>query len=152
MPFFDYYFINLQRLGEDWIEDRISLSGLRISLRLMHKIRSAGLLKELEGIFEGIEEMLKTEEGRKNLKDIYVYLFKGSKIPNDKIREAMDSLTFLNNPSPVGSAAWQLEQKGEKRGKIDVATNLLKKGFEVSLVVEVSGLTREQVEQLQQEL
>jgi predicted transposase/invertase (TIGR01784 family) len=37
---------------------------------------------------------------------------------------------------------------GEKRGKIETAKNMLKKGFEIAVIVELTGLKRKEIEKL----
>ncbi|MFP4006879.1 MAG: hypothetical protein ACLFV6_02575 [Spirulinaceae cyanobacterium] len=43
-------------------------------------------------------------------------------------------------------------QQGEARGKAEVARNLLKLDMEIAQIAEVTGLTIEQISQLQSEL
>jgi len=40
------------------------------------------------------------------------------------------------------------EKKGEKKAKIETAKNMLKKGFEIDVIVEITGLKRKEIEQL----
>ena len=42
--------------------------------------------------------------------------------------------------------------KGNTEGKIEVATNALKKGFDVEMVVDLTGLDIKVIEQLKQDL
>lgn len=156
LPEFEYILINLQEKGDEWIRKQIQTESLRISMLVMRNIRSPQLLRLLPGLLEGAEKMLNSEHGRTNFKDIYVYLSKVSKLPNEKIREVMDSATFMNRPHPVGSSAWQLEQKGIARGKVEgkaeVASKMLRSGFDAEQVVELTGLEKSKIEELQEEL
>jgi predicted transposase/invertase (TIGR01784 family) len=40
------------------------------------------------------------------------------------------------------------EEIGEKKAKIETAKNMLKKGFEIDVIVEITGLKRKEIEQL----
>jgi len=40
------------------------------------------------------------------------------------------------------------ERKGKKEGKIETAINMLKKGFEIDVIVEITGLKRKEIEKL----
>ena len=40
------------------------------------------------------------------------------------------------------------EKRGEKKAKIETAKNMLKKGFEIDVIVEITGLKRKEIEQL----
>lgn len=40
------------------------------------------------------------------------------------------------------------EKRGEKKGKIETAKNMLKKGFEIDTIVELTGLKRKDIEKL----
>jgi predicted transposase/invertase (TIGR01784 family) len=73
--------------------------------------------------------------------------------PKEKIFKAMDHETYMNRPHPMGSTAWQIEEKGKVKGraegmlegklegKVEVALNMLKAGFNVEKVTELTGLS-----------
>ena len=152
MPFFQFYFLNLEAEGEDWIEEQIKILSLKIALRLMQKIRSNSVTDELGAIFEGAEELLKSEMGRKEFEEISLYLHKGLQGSPEQTKKAMDYITFLNTPNPKDSPAWYSEQKGKAEGKaeakLEVAKNLLNKGMDIEFVMEVTGLSREEIKAL----
>ena len=156
MPLFDYYFFNLGVWGEEWIDGEISIQGFKIALKLMLYSRSPQLWKRLSSILEGVEELLKSDRGRTELDEISLYLSKMASEKGPEFTEAMDLKTFINNPSPEGSVAWAIEQKGMEKGleqgmekrNIEIATKLLQDGFEVDYVIQLTGLSREKVEQI----
>lgn len=113
VPKFDFYFANLQEQGDEWIEEHITIPELRMSLLLMRNIRSDELLDKLKFIFGGVQEMLKSEEGREKFDQIYLYLKYGSKESEEKIIQVMDHATYMSRPIPVGSTAWQILQKAK---------------------------------------
>jgi predicted transposase/invertase (TIGR01784 family) len=68
----------------------------------------------------------------------------------------MDSITFRNLPSPVGSPAWIAEKRAKAEGKAEgklenkseIASKLLEIGMSVQQVVEITGLDKHIVEEL----
>jgi predicted transposase/invertase (TIGR01784 family) len=61
----------------------------------------------------------------------------------------MFALSDLKKSKVYQEALQEGEQKGELRGKQEVALNLLKTGMNINQVAKVTGLTIEQVRQLQ---
>jgi predicted transposase/invertase (TIGR01784 family) len=172
LPAFEYIFINLQDRGDRWIKKQFRKAGLRISLLLMRNIRSKKLHSQIEMIFEGIEELKKTEKGREELREISIYLSHGSKRPSEKNVDIMDHATYIKLLPPVGSIGWEIEQAGIAKGisqgkaegkaegisqgiseaKTEFALNLLKKGFDKPMVIELTGLDSKEVEAIQKKI
>jgi predicted transposase/invertase (TIGR01784 family) len=174
-PGFDYVFANLQEKGDQWISEQINSTHLRISFLLMRNIRSDELLDKLAFIFDGIEELLKTDEGRRKYDQIYLYLKYGSKEPDEKIKEVMDHATYMSRPIPVGSTAWQIVQKtrvdakaegiaegkaegiaegiaeGKAEEKVQTAINLLRDGFDIDVIARITKLDSAAIEKLKKE-
>ena len=40
------------------------------------------------------------------------------------------------------------ERRGEKRGKMEAARNMLYKGFDINIISDITGLSREEIERL----
>lgn len=167
IPSFEYIFLNLQEKGDNWINEKIGLDALRIALLLMRYIRSDELPTLLSRIFKGVEKLEKTEEGRQQLEEIWLYLILGSKDIEEKIVEDMDHATYMKSPVPKGSTAWGiiklLEKKareealsegrseGEFQAKSKIAFKMLEEGFDISSIVQLTGLDKQTIENLKVE-
>ena len=153
MPIFDYYFFNLGIWGEEWIDKEISILGLKIAMKLMLYGRSPQLWEHLSSILDGVEELLKSDRGRTEFDEISLYLSKLTSLKGPEFTEGMDLKTFINNPSPEGSVAWAIEQKGlEKgmeKGKMEIALKMLNKGLEIDFIAEITGLSVKEIEEIQ---
>jgi predicted transposase/invertase (TIGR01784 family) len=164
LPSFDYININLQERGNSWIARKFRRTGLRISLLLMRNIRSKTLHLRLKMIFEDLEELKKTEKGRREFKEILLYLSKGSGKPPEEIKDIMDHETFINLPNPVGSMGWQMEQQNIAKGvaeglekgiekrkaeeKIELVWRLIKKGYDSESIADITDLSIKEIEKI----
>lgn len=169
IPSFDYFFLNLQEKENDWIRDEIGDLALRIALMLMKAIRSPDLLEMLERIFEGSDELKKTEKGRQQIEEILLYLNIELESSDEKMKAAMDHETYMRiMPIPENTPIGRLLQKekkagqeqgkkdgiaeGKAEGKAEVAVNLLKAGIEIDQVVSFTGFSYREVEKMQESL
>lgn len=160
IPEFEYIFVNLQEKGNAWIYQNIRRIGLRIGLLLMRNYSSPVLFEELTWIFEGMQELEKSEKGRHEIEEILLYLYQVREEPNEKIRQVMDHETFMSRPHPVGSTAWQITQEekaiskaeGIAEAKTMLAKNLLREGFSNEKIVDLTGLAYQEVEKLRLDL
>jgi hypothetical protein len=153
-----YFLIDLQELGDDWIKENIRRSGLRMAMLAMRNVQSKKLPERLDTIFEGWQELKKTREGRRELKEILIYLRDGFVGSEEEIKKIMDYTANIERPYLKGSATWYMIQKAEAKGiaegkakgiaegkaegiaegkaegKAEVAMKMLKAGFEVAQV------------------
>lgn len=160
IPNFIYWLCSLEAENDDWILDKIEPLAMRIALLVMKHIGAPNILELLSFIFEGAEELIETEEGRRDFAEIYLYLIKGSKEDSAKIKQIMDHETFMNRPIPVGSTLWQMVEEYKKKAaqeaaaeataksKLEIALNLLSNGIALSIISEATGLSLEQLKSL----
>ena len=167
IPLFNFCFFSLQEKSDKWIEETLPDLRLKIAVLLLKYIRSSNLLELVPFIFSEANELLKDDLSREDFRTFFVYLFKGSGITPQKAKDAMEKVTNywdLFGPSPVGSTAWQMEQEskekglregleqglaqGLEQGKKEVALSLLKKGMDIPFIIEVTGLSQDEIEQL----
>ena len=103
-----------------------------------------------------------SEKGIAEFETLVLYLFEEAKAPEDKIMEVMETVTPKKYKK--GTVAWQLEQKGIKKGiekgiaqgeqanKMEVARRMLQEKMEVDLIVRISGLPAQTIEELKAEM
>jgi predicted transposase/invertase (TIGR01784 family) len=161
---FGYIFVNLQAMEDEWIKREIRSKGLRMGLLLMRNIWADNLLESVGWILDGHEELRKTDRGRREFKEVLVYLLSNLKEPEKKIFKAMDHETYMNRPHPMGSTAWQIEEKGKAKGIVEgkaegivegeakamakVALSMLTAGFDHAQIIEMTGLSIKAIEKL----
>jgi predicted transposase/invertase (TIGR01784 family) len=82
--------------------------------------------------------------------------------------DIMDHATYMKLLPPVGSIGWEIEQAGIAKGisqgkaegisqgiskaKKEFGLNLLKKGFEKSLVIELTELNPKEIDELEKQI
>ena len=83
-------------------------------------------------------------------------------IENEKVKKAEEELEYLSGDEAERRIAYLREtveidrkfamtaarDQGRAEGKIDVAKKMLEKNIDISLIIEVTGLTKEEIEKL----
>ena len=164
-PVFDYWLTDLQSTKTREIDENYVSVGLRIAFKLMKYIFDKNLDKHLAEIFDGWRELEKNEEGRDFIAVILLYLQKSPK--KEKVMEKIEDY-FTEDDIEEGSFLWhwmkKREEETEKRVKeetekrvkkerdLELAKTALKKGYTTEDVVELTGLSIEEIEKLKASL
>jgi repressor of nif and glnA expression len=106
---------------------------------------------ELEIIFENLQHLLETENGRNLFETTIIYLFSNLKNNKEKVTE---KLRIISNKG--GEIAETIAQKLEKKGKLlgieetirKIAINMIKQNFDNETIVKCVDLTISQIELL----
>ncbi|MCU0443759.1 MAG: Rpn family recombination-promoting nuclease/putative transposase [Microscillaceae bacterium] len=154
LPQFDYLITDLNTYQDEEIKQVFKLISLQTGLLLMKKIFEKQLEADLKFIFGAINELLKTEKGKRIFRTLLVYLYYASKIEKDKIFETMNNLS-LEAQADTLTVAQQLilegEEKGEEKTRKIVVENMLKNGFEIEQIANFTGISLEVVQKIQKQ-
>ena len=113
------------------------------------------ILEEANMIFSGINQLLQTREGEDFFETIVAYLLYATKIDTEKYIETMKTISPKTTDKFISTAMkLRMEgmekgmEKGIKEGMEKVALNMLKEGFENSLISKVTGLSITEINKL----
>ena len=154
VPRFDYWLEDLQKESPKSIKDRFAQAMLRMTLLLFKYISSPDIITHLPVIFKDLRSIELNEKGIEEFETLLLYLFEEAKAPENEIMEVMETVTPKKYKK--GTVAWQLEQKGIEKGEqakgVEVARKMLQEGMEVELIVKISGLSAQHVQELKAEM
>ena len=152
VPRFDYHLIDLSAFSDQQIKDLFKSIELQIGLLLLKNIyNEQKILQKLKEIFAGIQEILQNEQGEQFFESIVAYLFYSTNLETTKIVEKMREISPKAGEKFI-STAMRLKMQGKlegiEAGIKKVAFTMLKKGYTDQEIIEVTGLTAEQLELL----
>jgi predicted transposase/invertase (TIGR01784 family) len=114
-----------------------------------------------EYLEENLEEILKTGKGYFNkgsgwkfLKTVLIYLYTTNEIKTEKIIKIANKISKEGGRLAMTTAMKLQEEgikKGIKEGKMEDAKNMIKKGYSIEEICEITGLEREKIEKLKRE-
>jgi predicted transposase/invertase (TIGR01784 family) len=155
LPAFDYELINTKNFSDEQIKQMFQMLSLKTGILIMKHIfdEPDTLINELESIFENLQHLLETENGRNLFETTVIYLF--SNMKNDK-QKVTDKLRQISNKG--GDIAETIAQKLKKEGKIlgieegikKVATKMIKEGFDNETITNCTDLSMSQIELLRE--
>ena len=174
VPRFDYWLEDLQKEAPASIRNRFAQAMLRMTLLLFKYIGSPNIISYLPVIFKDLRSIELSEKGIAEFETLLLYLFEEAKAPENEIMEVMETVTPKKYKK--GTVAWQLEQKGIKKGieqgiqkgiqrgiekgieqgeqaqKMEVARRMLKEEMDLDLIIKISGLSAQSIQDLKAEM
>jgi predicted transposase/invertase (TIGR01784 family) len=116
---------------------------------------------DTEYLEEHLEEILKTGKeyfnkgnGWKFLKTVLIYLYTTNEIKTEKIIKIVNKISEEGGKLAM-TTAMRLREEGKIEGKleekIETAKNMIKKGYSIEEICEITGLEREKIEKLKRE-
>ncbi len=111
--------------------------------------------KELTSRFDKwmfvLKNLPKLDRVPKKLKEkIFLKLFKAAEISRLTSAEYKEYQASVNAYRDIFNIQNTAFEKGEKKGKIEVAKNLLKEGIDISVIINATGLTEEEINRWQE--
>ncbi len=156
IPKFDYQLIDTSRYTDQQIKKLFKSLELQIGLLIMKNIyNEQKILQEITEIFAGINKVLQNEQGEQFFETVITYLFYSTELETSKIVEKMRTISPKAGEKFV-STAMRLQMKGEKQGIIKgieagikkVAFSMLQKGYSDDEIMELTGLSKLQLDYL----
>ena len=155
LPTFDYELINTKNFSDEQIKQMFQMLSLKTGILIMKHIFDEPdiLINELDSIFENLQHLLETENGRNLFETTVIYLF--SNMKNDK-QKVTDKLRQISNKG--GDIAETIAQKLKKEGRIlgieetirKIAIKMIKKGYDNEEIEECTNLSIQQIELLRE--
>jgi predicted transposase/invertase (TIGR01784 family) len=66
----------------------------------------------------------------------------------EELNEQRNRHTFIHMQKDILKEAMTAHEKGIKKGKVEIAKNLLKAGFEIDAIVTLTGLNQREIEDI----
>lgn len=116
----------------------------------------------LHSIDRALDYLLEIEEQEKRmvyLKTLMTYIFNAGKhLTRNEVKQIVDKIP--EGSEVIMTLAERYREEGEKRGfekgvetgKIEVTKNLMKKGFSLKEILELTGLDKEEIEKIQRNM
>jgi len=155
LPAFDYELINTKNFSDEQIKQMFQMLSLKTGILIMKHIfdEPDTLINELESIFENLQHLLETENGRNLFETTVIYLF--SNMKNDK-QKVTDKLRQISNKG--GEIALTIAQQYEKKGELigmektirKIAITMIKQGFDNETIEKCIDLSIMQIELLRE--
>ena len=151
LPTFDYELINTKNFSDEQIKQMFQMLSLKTGILIMKHIFDDPdtLINELDSIFENLQLLLETENGRNLFETTIIYLFSNLKNDKQKVTEKLKQI------SPKGSdIALTIAQQFEKKGELigiektirKVAINLIRNKVDNHTIKIATNLTDEQID------
>ena len=160
IPHFDYQLIDTSNYTDVQIKELYENLQLQTGILLLKNIfNEQKILEEANIIFSGINQLLQTREGEDFFETIVAYLLYATKIDTEKYIETMKTISPKTTDKFISTAMkLRMEgmekgmEKGIKEGMEKVALNMLKEGFENSLISKVTGLSITEIDKLRKKI
>ena len=149
IPNFDYWLTDLKQSAAKEIEQKYTLSSLRMAFLLMKYMFDKNLDKHLNEIFADWKELIKDEHGKQYLEVVLLYLHQSPKIM--EMKEIIEEL-FTEEDIPEGSYLWEVVETGKKEKATEMAKTALKKKLSIELIIELTGLSAQEIEDIKKGL
>jgi predicted transposase/invertase (TIGR01784 family) len=160
IPEFDYHLFDLNIVNETEIQKLFKNIQVRISLLVLKNIFSPEkLLREIKTVFQGINEILETEEGEHFFEHISAYIILTTNIEFPKITKQMETVSHKAREKFVSTGMKLFNQgiekgikqgieKGIEKGIMKTAFLMLKKGYSGKEIIDITGLSQKQLDYL----
>ncbi len=165
VPKFRYILGDIGRIEDEKVIDSVIESkAVQSAILLMKHIFDGEV--DLEGalreIFYNVKELFKTKEGVEIIKTFLIYLFNSTEVKPERLKLTLKEVergeeVFMSTADVlIKQGIEKGVQQGLKMGKhekaIETAKRMIEKGFDVNIIVDVTGLTMEEVKRLREEL
>ena len=153
IPEFDYLLTDLSQFTNEQIKDQLfDRVIVKTTMLIMKNIYNQQSIEQnLIDFLALSEQYFATDRGLDFLQAIILYLFNQTKINRDNIVEDIKKISGEGARMAQSTAENLIEQgleQGEKRKALDSARRMKKKGLDIQLIHEVTGLPIEEIEQL----
>lgn len=92
--------------------------------------------------------MKKASEENKTIEKVVEDLDEMSADENERLEAYKRKLAIIDYNTSIDLAHKEGREEGERAQKLRIAKNLKEKGIEINIIVETTGLTKEEVEKL----
>jgi hypothetical protein len=113
----------------------------------MKKIFQKQLEDDLKYIFAMVNELLKTEKGKKIFQTLLLYLYYTSDIKMDKIMETMNQISLEAEANTL-----TLAQRLKLEERVELISTMLQNGLKPEEVAKYTGISLESIEKIQQKI
>ena len=145
IPGFDIIFTNITKVSDEQVRNKLfDREANKILFLLMRHIFDPGyMLDHLQDFLEIGRKYFESKEGIGFLKSILIYLFTTNEFESKMI------FNILNKISEKGEElAMTTAMQLKKEGKIEAAQKMLKKGYSIEEICDITGLTATEVKKL----
>jgi predicted transposase/invertase (TIGR01784 family) len=149
IPCFSIIFTNITTIPDEQIISKLfDREANKVLFLLMKHIYDTEYLEEhLEEILTIGKGYFEKGNGWIFLKTVLVYLYATNEIKTEKIIKIVNSISKEGGKLAM-TTAMRLEEEGIKKGKLETARNMIKKGYSIEEICEITGLEREKIEKL----
>jgi len=149
LPAFDYELINTENLSDEQIKNMFQMLSLRTGILTMKHIFDDPevLVNELESIFEHLQELLETENGRNIFETTVIYLFSNLKNDKQKVSGKLRQIS-VKGGDIADTIAEQLRREGKNQSLKKVAVKMIQQGLDNETIANCTDLSIIQIELL----
>ena len=149
LPAFDYELVNTENLTDEQIKNMFQMLSLRTGILTMKHIFDDPevLVNELESIFEHLQELLETENGRNMFETTVIYLFSNLKNDKQKVSEKLRQIS-VKGGDIADTIAEQLRREGKNQSLKKVAVKMIQQGLDNETIANCTDLSIIQIELL----
>ncbi len=163
LPIFDYELVDISVLSDEEIFNLYQNIELRTSLLLLKNIFDKHFVSKIAVIFTDVDKLLNNELGERFIETISAYVFYNNIDVNfQKIIEQMKTVAPKSGEKFVSIATSLLRRgrreglkegwsEGRKEGRKDTALKMLQKGYDDNSIIELTGLTTEELAELKKQ-
>jgi len=163
IPSFDYELIDTSTYSDKELAEYFESIELQIGLLVMKNIfNEQEIIQKLSFIFNDLNKLLQTEQGKQFFDTIVTYMLNATSIDTNKYLETMRNISQQAEQQFV-STAMKLElqgmekgiergiEQGLEQGLEQVALKLIKKGYDNQIIIDITNLSVEKIEQLREQ-
>lgn len=149
IPSFDYLLTDLANYSDEELKQKLFSreANKLICLIMKHIFEEDYLKQEFENIFIIIKNYIETEEGADFLISTLTYIFSTTEIDKDFVTNKLNYISKTGGDIAM-TTAMKLREEGRKEKARDDAKKMLKKKYPVDEIVEITGLTKEEIDKL----
>ncbi|MDI7219925.1 Rpn family recombination-promoting nuclease/putative transposase [Leptospira santarosai] len=142
VPDFELEFFDLSKVDLN----RLESITLRVILGVVQKIweGDTSFLVHLEEVFSLLGSLKNESKRVEILQKLFLYIFSVRELKPTEILKVLSHSRINRDYEDLAmTTAERLRQEGEIKGKIETASNMLKEGFELDVVLRITGLTEQ---------
>lgn len=149
LPTFEYGLVDLTAASREAIQGDFNLTSLRASFLVMKYMANPNVLELIPFILGELKQLLREKDGDGYYQIILLYLRNHEKAKNGRIMEAIDHTEWV---AEKGSWAWEDQQKGKLEANQKIAERMLRKGYPVPEIAELTTLSEGEISKLKSAL
>ena len=150
IPKFDYELIDTSTYSDIELQKHFDNIELQVGLLIMKNIfNEQKMLEQIGRLSDQINKLLQTKEGKDFFDSITIYMLNSTKIPSDKYRELMETISTQAETQFV-STAQKLRIDGIEEGKKKTALRLIIKGYSNSIIMDATNLSENEIEKIRE--